>query len=260
MADSGDDDPTMEPQDSGRSLYPETRWSLVAKAQGDSGTQVKRALNELCRVYWHPLFASFRNTGLSKHDAEDRTQAFILCVLERQSLASVGPENGKLRTFLKAALTKFNRGEWRREYAQKRGGGKVAISIENDWNEPVAESETDPFQDFDRHWAMAMLKTVFDRVESHYERKGKRELYQAIKGCLEGDGKYDGGEEAAKQLNMSPEGIRSAVFQIRRRFSDYVREEIADTCSSPEDVREELTYLCRMLTTQEISGRKVASS
>ncbi|MEM7385258.1 MAG: hypothetical protein AAF514_09965 [Verrucomicrobiota bacterium] len=255
MIESGDDLTSQNPQ-SDRAWYPITRWSLIANAKSGSDTQANRALNEICRVYWNPLYLSLRNTGLSKQDAEDRTQAFILCLIERQSLASVGPENGRLRTFLKASLTKFNNSAWRREYAQKRGGGKNPVPIDLDWNEPDPGSTVDPFQDFDRHWAIALLKSVFDRLETHYERKNKGDLYQSIKGCLEGDGKYEGGEEAAKRLNMSPEGVRSAVFQIRRKFRDYVKEEIADTCSSPEEAREELAYLCRMLTTQEISESK----
>ncbi len=236
-----------------QTLFPETRWSLVVKAQEGTGTRARRALNELCQSYWYPLYAFLRGMGLSQHDAEDRTQSFIASIIERRALDSVSPDRGKLRAYFKAALRNFNHSELRRDYAQKRGGGDSPDSLEQDWEgkPPVADSTSDLWESFDRHWAFTLLKRVFSRLEAYYERKEKRDLYEAIRPSLEGDGKYEGGDEVAKQLNLSPEGLRSAVYQLRRRFGDYVREEIADTCVSPEDVREELAYLCRMLTLRE---------
>ena len=83
--------------------------------------------------------------------------------------------------------------------------------------------------------------------EKHYERTGKRQTYEAIKGALEGDGKYD--SSAAERLGLSNEGVRSAVFKLRRRFREYVEEEIRDTCSDASEAREEIRYLCKILAT-----------
>ena len=34
-----------------------TRWSVILSAVGDDFEQAERALAELCRVYWYPLYA-----------------------------------------------------------------------------------------------------------------------------------------------------------------------------------------------------------
>lgn len=244
---------TIRPKLSNSPLFPDTRWSLVIDAQGgDADTRAQRAIGELCQSYWYPLYAYLRGSGLSPQDAEDRTQAFFANVLAHRSLDAVSPERGKLRAFLKAALRNFNNNEWRRDYAQKRGGGEVHLSIDQDWAEErlAAEPDTDPLDSFDRHWAFSLLKTVFKRLEDHHDRTGKRELYDAIKGCLQGDGKYEAGETIAVRLGISHEGVRSAVFKLRRRFRDYVHEEIAETCASPDEAKEEIAYLCRILTSE----------
>ena len=93
-----------------------------------------------------------------------------------------------------------------------------------------------------------MLRSVFKRLEDHFDRQGKRELYEAIKGCLQGDGKIAPGEEIAKRFNISHEAVRSAVFKLRRRFRDYVHEEIRDTCADETEAKQEITELCRVLT------------
>ena len=49
-----------------------------------------------------------------------------------------------------------------------------------------------------------------------YHYATKRELYEAIKGCLEGDGSYESGAELAGRLGISHDGVRSAVFKLRR--------------------------------------------
>ncbi len=50
-----------------------THWSLVlAATAGEANrTQARRALEELCRAYWYPLYAFARHRGYSADDAQD---------------------------------------------------------------------------------------------------------------------------------------------------------------------------------------------
>ncbi len=232
-----------------QSPFPETRWTLVLKA-GDGDERAREALGELCQLYWFPLYSYARQWGLSPQDAEDGTQGFFQLLLANRSLDTVARDRGRLRSFLLASMRNFLTSRARHEKAQKRGGGQPLLSIDQDWAEGTL-SLADPSDDreaaFDRHWAFAILNSVSARLEAHYDRSGKREIYEALKGCLEGDGSYESGSESATRLGLSPEGLRSAVFKLRRRFREHVEEAVRDTCADDTEVREEIAHLCRIL-------------
>jgi len=59
----------------GGAHFPVTCWTMVAAAQGN-GRQAHHALNELCGLYWPPVYAFVRRKGKSPADAEDITQVF----------------------------------------------------------------------------------------------------------------------------------------------------------------------------------------
>jgi len=50
-----------------------SHWSLVGAAEGDevSQTRAREALEELCRAYWHPLYAFVCSRRISAVDALD---------------------------------------------------------------------------------------------------------------------------------------------------------------------------------------------
>ena len=75
------------------------------------------ALNELCQIYWHPVYSYIRSWGKSVTDAEDLTQGFFSMILQKKSLSDVASEKGKLRTFLLVALKRFLANEHQRENA-----------------------------------------------------------------------------------------------------------------------------------------------
>jgi len=228
---------------------------MVLQARNSDDTRSLRALEELCQAYWYPLYVYARRVGHSPQDSEDRVQAFLQNVLANQSLESADPSQGKLRAFLKASMRNFMNHQWRHDLAQKRGGTAQHVSIDLAWAESRLGAEPsvgeDPMAEFDRSWAFSVLRRVFARLEKTYDQLGKREIYEAIKGCLKGDGKIEAGEQIAVQLGMSHEGVRSAVFKLRRRFREYIEEEVRETCTDETEFREEIADLCRILTNQE---------
>ena len=53
------------------SSFPATRWSIIAAAgAGGEKATAQKALAELCRVYWFPLYTFARRKGLSPEDPE----------------------------------------------------------------------------------------------------------------------------------------------------------------------------------------------
>ena len=75
---------------------------IAAKPDGASQTQADKALAELCRAYWYPLYAFVRNRGYTPTDAEDLTQGFFARLIETRGFASAEPDRGRFRSYLLA--------------------------------------------------------------------------------------------------------------------------------------------------------------
>ena len=140
-----------------------THWSLVVAATADeaSQTSARKALEELCRAYWYPLYAFVRYRGYSADDAQDLTQSFFARIIETGGLASADPERGRFRSYLLGALKHFLANEWHRAQTQKRGG-QVQF-VEWDALDPEAryarasQQADDAEHIFDREWALETI-------------------------------------------------------------------------------------------------------
>jgi DNA-directed RNA polymerase specialized sigma24 family protein len=85
-------------------LFPQTKWSLVVRAQGEDSAPTQKALGELLQLYWMPLYVLARQSGCQAADAEDAVQGFCESLITRGSLRRADPGLGRLRSFL---LTSF---------------------------------------------------------------------------------------------------------------------------------------------------------
>lgn len=107
-----------------------TQWTAVLAAGRSESTHAHAALEQLCRAYWHPLYAFVRRQGHDEHDAQDLTQEFFARLLEKNYLGEVEREKGRFRSFLLAAMKHFLANEWHRANAQKRGGGQTFVPLD----------------------------------------------------------------------------------------------------------------------------------
>lgn len=227
-----------------------TRWSRVLLAGGPGDEDdAHAALADLCRDYWYPLYAFARRRGLDVPDAEDATQGFFLHLLEGNALGRARSERGRFRSFLLGAMQNYLNNEHRRDHTVKRGGGQKPLSLdalaaEKRFALEPTDSITSEAQ-FERNWALALIERVFRRVEEDYIEAGRRDLFEALKPCLAGEVARPGYEAIAKDLGMSTAAIGTAIFRMRRRFGERMREEIAETVSSPAEVEEEIAQLMR---------------
>ena len=103
-----------------------TRWTLIVAASGPtSSPEARAALDELCKLYWFPLYALIRREGYDSHQAKDLTQEFLGHVLETELFKKADARRGRFRSFLWESCRNFLKDEWRKGAAQKRGGGAV---------------------------------------------------------------------------------------------------------------------------------------
>ena len=226
-----------------------TRWSMVRGALGD-GKQARRALEELCKAYWYPLYAFVRRQGHQAHDAQDLTQEFFARLISKDWLEGLEPERGKFRSWLLASIKHFLCNEWDRDHAAKRGGGQVLLSIDEATaesrylREPVAVDNAELL--YDRRWALTLLERVMARLREEFSRAGKSELFVAIKGTLTGDAPSYA--EIASQLDTTEGAVKAAVHRLRERYRAAIREEIAETVDGAAEIEEELRHLLAVLS------------
>ncbi len=242
--------PAAGPSDGPR-VFCTTRWSVVLTARdGAAATQAGAALSELCRIYWHPLYGFARRSGRTPHDAEDLTQAFLAHLLRPGAMDGVRREKGRFRSFLLASMKNFMADAWSRSVAEKRGGGRVvsldALSAESRFAAEPLDART-PEKEFDRQWALRLLDEVLGRLEAEYVAEGQGTQFDALRSALTGDGSGVPYADLAAKLGSTEGALRVAVHRMRKRYRRLLRDEIAGTLASPEDVDDELRCLLEAL-------------
>lgn len=234
-------------------IFPNTRWSVVLAARKDFSPESAAALEAICRAYWQPLYTYVRRCGQSPEDAQDLTQEFFRCLLEKRWLHSADPAKGKMRTFLIVALKKFMGKEWRRASAQKRAGSHSHAAFDTAFAESRLAADTAtlaPDEAFDRQWALTLLELTIDRLRTEFSAAGKPTEFEALKSCLiTGRGTIDYAT-VAQQLGASEGAARVAVHRLRKRFRQIYREEVSRTLPDGADLEEELRYLAAALARQ----------
>ena len=229
-----------------RRLFATTRWSLVlAAADQHRSGDARDALASLCETYWYPLYAFLRARGHAPADAEDITQAFFTMLLEKQIIRHADPSRGRFRAFLLTSLKNFSANAHDRESALKRGGGVTMLSLQFDTAEGrfSREPSTDesPERTFDRRWALTLLDQVMSRLRAGASHSP--EQFDALKPYLTGDEPQLSYAHTATALGLSEGAVKVAVHRLRKKFREIVRDEIAQTVSSPAEIEDELRHL-----------------
>ena len=232
-------------------VFPSTHWSVVLAAHADNPARARDALEKLCTVYWYPLYAFLRRRGHQPADAEDLVQGFIAHLLDRQFFQVADPDKGRFRSYLLASLNHFVADAADRAGRLKRGNGQPLLSLDAGVaerryaREPAGDGN--PEQLFERRWALTLLDTVLQRLETEAAESGRTNLFRQIKGVLLGDRSGVTYAELAPQLGMSEAALTMTVHRLRRRYRELVREEIAHTVSRPVEIEEEMRHLFRVL-------------
>jgi RNA polymerase sigma-70 factor (ECF subfamily) len=76
---------------------------------------------------------------------------------------------------------------------------------------------------------------------------GKESQFERLKTYLIGEQPQLSYADSANVLGVSEGAIRVAVYRLRRRFRDLIRDEIAQTVSSPEEIEDELRHLWKAI-------------
>lgn len=229
-----------------------THWSVVLTAGQDEGQKSEAALEKLCRTYWYPLYAFARRLGQPPQDAQDLTQAFFAHLLESNLVGKANPEKGKFRSFLLASIKNFMASERDRAHAQKRGGGRPILSLDEANAEgrfalePQDESAPDTL--FERTWAIAVLEQAIILLETEYRQSGKESVFKELKVFLLGEKVSTRYADVAAKLGMTEGAVKMLVQRMRQRYRECLRAVVADTVGTPAEIADELGHLVRVLS------------
>jgi RNA polymerase sigma-70 factor (ECF subfamily) len=234
-----------------------TRWDLVFNS-GDSGSlQDDQALEELCSLYWYPLYAFARYKGFSEEDAQDLTQSFFLHLLDKGALKQAKPNKGRFRSFLLACFQNHISVYRQRASAAKRGGGFALISVdteqfvEHDCLEPADDLTAETV--FDAQWAKVLTQRVMIRLAEEYKRQGKAKAFEPLRVHLNlmGDKTAASYERSAQELGLSLAGVKTLIYRMRKRFAILLRDEVAKTVLDPSEIGAEIHALYKALVATE---------
>ena len=230
-------------------VFATTLWTVVLAAGDPNHPGASAALDRLCRTYWYPVYAYVRRKGRIAAEAEDLTQEFFSRLLGRGFPAGVRREGGKFRSYLLRALDHFLINEWRRDNTAKRGGGSTIFSLDGvdaDARYRLEPREVaTPQSLYDHRWAMTVLDTVRARLRLEYTQQGKDALFAGLEPTLTSGADGLPYAELMKRLGLRESALKMAVHRLRRRFGDLLREEIAQTVVTSDEIDDEIRELIK---------------
>lgn len=234
--------PEQPPQDS---PFPDTRWSLVQRVREPAAREA--ALEELCRLYWRPVYLYARRAGHSQQDAEDLTQGFFASLIERDTFAAAETGRGRLRTLLLTAFQRYAVSEWRREHRQRRGGGQHFTGLE-ELEHSLSASHL-PEDTYDRAWAEAIVSATDAALASDYAARGRGDLYARLRPLLEWNSAPEGAADSiAVECGLTPGAVRVALKRLRDSWRRSIETTVAATVASASETADEVRWVLKQVT------------
>jgi RNA polymerase sigma-70 factor (ECF subfamily) len=228
-----------------------TSWTQVLAAREAPSTESRQALEGLCQAYWYPLYAFVRRQGNGPEESRDLTQGYFAQLLEKGYLEDFDPSLGRFRVFLKASVKNFLSKERDKAHAWKRGGHARIVSLDADEvegryrYEPV--ERLTPEEIFERRWALTLLERVLGKLRQEFDEADRGQEFEKLKGYLTGEESKVLYRDVAEELGSSEAAVRTSVHRLRQRFGKLLRQEIAETVSSPNEIDDEMRHLLQVI-------------
>ena len=237
---------------SDRSGFVSTRWTLVERTRGTS-PEARQALSELCAAYYEPVVAFLRREGREADAARELAHGFFAVILEKPTLGGADPGQGRFRSYLLGALKHHLSHRREHEARQKRGGGleMVALDVGTDTSPGIDLGDTQglpPDREFDRQWALHVLRRATDALAAEWRNAGKAEEFAALHPFIGGESAHGDLTALAASRGESAATLRKAVSRMRQRFRQHVKAEIAPTVSESTKADDEMRDLLAALS------------
>jgi RNA polymerase sigma-70 factor (ECF subfamily) len=148
---------------------------------------------------------------------------------------------------LLASLNHFLANERQRNGAVKRGGHLEILSLDDAQAEAryavEPASQLTPEKAYERQGAQALLDHALKRLADEFSTAGKTAHFQCLREFLQCEESELSYAQVGSRLGLKPSAVASAVYRLRQRYRELVRQEIAHTLPDSADLEEELHWL-----------------
>lgn len=229
-----------------RQHFSATMWSRMLAGGGPVSPET---LERFLSGYWRPVYLYIRrDRAKSNEDAKDLTQAFLAHLVEHRTLERFRPEHGRLRTLLKVALKNFLTDQHRRGEAERRGGGRTALSFDaGDVERLEAECAGPESADalFDREWAYGLLVGAMDAARNRLEKAGRAAYWTVyerydVNPPPEGASTY---REVGASLGVTEEQVTKMLSYARNAVRQELMARVSEGVANEEELFSELSEL-----------------
>jgi DNA-directed RNA polymerase specialized sigma24 family protein len=193
-------------------VFPTTTWATIRGA----AARDRDALERFAAAYRAPVLAFIKRKGFPEHDAEDLCQSVFLRICSSDVLATADPAKGRFRSLILSVARHVVQDRWR------KGNRERPL-------EAAAEPAFDPAardDEFDRAWVLHLAETALGRL-----REQGSPYHEVLRAHLDG----------------TPQD-RQKLWIARKKLIALIRDEVARTCSSKEELEDELAYLSPFLS------------
>jgi RNA polymerase sigma-70 factor (ECF subfamily) len=150
------------------------------------------------------------------------------------------------------SVENFLRNENDRAQAQKRGGGRQLISLDEQDAEArylcEPKTELDPAKAFEQRWAATLLDTVLRRLQAEFGATGRGDLFEALQPHLWDDAEATPYPELAQRFGLTLSNVKVTTHRLRHRYREILREEIAQTVALPSQIDDEILHLMQVVS------------
>lgn len=193
-------------------------------------------------IYWKPLFFFVRRRGYDHHSSKDIVQEFLTRLFERSAFKQADPARGRFRTWLLAALSNFLR-DWRKSaLREKRGSGKLTLSLDFEMGESEYELEVavdaSPEEALNRAWARNLLEATIASLEVSPPR------LLALRMRLAGQNYA----EILAATRLIPAAAKTSNHRLRAQLRALIEARIRATVAAEADFKAELREFISLIS------------
>ena len=224
-----------------------TQWTRVVAAKGET-EDARLALSELCDMYYDPVVGFLRKEGRSDDEARDLAHGFFAWLLSRDALSSLERERSRFRSYLLGALKHYLANQREKSSAQKRGSEITHLPIQpatdtNPGLDPADASGLPPDQEFDRQWALHLIRKALGKLKEEWTEAGKEEEFNNLRPFLDGNASHGELTALAERTGQNENTLRSQLHRLRRAFRKQLKAQISPSISNDEEQTTELQTL-----------------
>lgn len=218
------------------SLFPETPWSLIARAANAEGDPAA-LIRPLLERYWQPVYESIRQ-GLQCSDADALllVERFLDQLLQPQILATLDPTTTRFRDIVRSHLADFM-AEQPTLIAEQVPAIKGKFNLVE--RVDTGTSHGSPEQIFDEQWTLLLFQRSIDQLKMAAAATPLFEVFKAH----DITGERPPNAELAARLSIEVAEIEPLLFSARRQFRGFLISEVLAYSAEQDHTQAELDWL-----------------